>query len=151
MERPAKPRPDFPLLAHATGRWAKKIKGKLHDFGPWNDPEGAERGYGDYATNQCIRPGRAGKAGKDAETPRKPRKNFPLWPHPTGPWAKKINGTTYYFGRWGDPDGAEEKYKLERDDLVAGRIPRDRQPGGRTIQALCDKFLEQPLMPRSVP
>ena len=26
---------------------------------------------------------------------------------------------------------------------MAGRIPRDRQPGGCTIQALCEKFLEQ--------
>jgi integrase len=86
---------------------------------------------------------RGGKVGKNAETPRKPRKNFPLWPHPAGQWAKKINGTTYYFGCWGDPDGAEEKYKFERDDLTAGRIPRDRQPGGCTVQVLCDKFLEQ--------
>ena len=93
--------------------------------------------------NQCTKAVRDGKVGKNAETPRKPRKNFPLWPHLSGQWAKKINGITHYFGRWGDPDGAEEKYKLERDDLIAGRIPRDRQLGGCTIQALCDKFLEQ--------
>jgi integrase len=39
--RPAKPRPDFPLFAHATGRWTKKIRGKIHYFGPWSDPDGA--------------------------------------------------------------------------------------------------------------
>jgi hypothetical protein len=35
--KPAKPSPDFPLTAHATGRWGKKIAGKVQYFGRWED------------------------------------------------------------------------------------------------------------------
>ena len=35
------PYKDYPLYAHASGRWAKKAAESLAPFGPRNDPQGA--------------------------------------------------------------------------------------------------------------
>ncbi len=56
-KKPDKPYPEFPLFAHATKRWAKKIKGKTHYFGPWDDPMGALERF--EKTIHAIRTGRA--------------------------------------------------------------------------------------------
>jgi integrase len=71
--------------------------------------------------------------------PPKPYPDFPLTAHPTKRWCKKIRGKIYYFGSWNDPDGALKKYLEQKDDLYAGRIPR--QEGGFRVRDLANKFL----------
>src|SRR5262245_15904007 len=72
--------------------------------------------------------------------PAKPYPDFPLFPHAAGVWAKKIRGKLHYFGPWDDPDGALVKYLAEKDDLHAGRTPRD-PADALTVYTLCGKFV----------
>ena len=43
--KPSKPYTGFPRFPQATRRWAKKIRGKLHYFGPRDDPDAALQKY----------------------------------------------------------------------------------------------------------
>jgi integrase len=84
---------------------------------------------------------------------KKPYQGFPLTPHATGTWQKKILGRIHYFGRWArvvggklvrvEGDGwqeALELYKAQASDLHAGRTPRV-QGDALTVADLCNGFL----------
>lgn len=73
--------------------------------------------------------------------PGKPYPDYPLFPHATGRWAKKIRGKLVYFGPWDDPDAALQKYLDERDALYAGRRPR-RKGDYLSVADACNAFLE---------
>ena len=72
--------------------------------------------------------------------PAKPHPDFPLFPHQTGRWAKKVLGKLHYFGPWSEPQNALEKWLDEKDDLLAGRKPRTRT-GAATVARLVNHFL----------
>jgi integrase len=50
-KKPRKPYPSFALTAHPNGQWCKKIRGKVHFFGVWADPEAALTYYNRQAAD----------------------------------------------------------------------------------------------------
>ena len=74
------------------------------------------------------------------DKPAKPYPDFPLFPHGTGRWAKKIRGKLHYFGKWDNWQDALTLYQKQAGDLHAGRKPRE-DTGGATIKDLVNHFL----------
>jgi integrase len=78
-----------------------------------------------------------------AQAFKKPRPDFPLFPHATGRWAKKVRGKFEYFGKCADDPTGQAALQLwldQRDDLLAGRTPRVKGDG-LTVRDLCNRFL----------
>lgn len=78
--------------------------------------------------------------------PSKPSPDFPLFPHRSGQWAKKVKGKAFYFGSWRtDPTGQEALavYEAEAPYLNRGEQPPPTATGDTiTVHGLCNLFLE---------
>lgn len=72
----------------------------------------------------------------------KPYPGFPLTPHPSGRWCKKIKGKLHYFGKIDNPEAALERFNREWPYLKDGRTPPAVDTGdGCTVKFLCNSFL----------
>ena len=75
--------------------------------------------------------------------PKKPHPDFPLFPHATGRWAKKVRGKLHYFGPWEDSDAALELWISQKDELLAGRKPRSASDeNALNIADACNLYLD---------
>lgn len=70
---------------------------------------------------------------RTAAKPAVPR-GFPLFPHGSGQWAKKIRGKLFYFGPWADRVKALELYGKVAHDLYGGRTPLIGDPDALIVE-----------------
>lgn len=75
------------------------------------------------------------------QKPNKPYEGFPLFAHPSGQWAQKINGSLRYIGVWADPAAALERHNHDFPFLKDGRTPPPLTSDGVTMRELANAFL----------
>jgi integrase len=93
----------------------------------------------------------APRRARKPRKPEKPHKDFPLFAHANGQWAKKVRGKIHFFGVWAKPDEAINRWVEEKDALLAGKVPRTRPAGCRdtlTLEDLITRFLTTKLLMR---
>jgi integrase len=74
-----------------------------------------------------------------ATKPDKPSPDFPLYPHASKKWAKKIRGQLLYFGRWDDPAGALVEYRKYLESQSTDNV--SATCGVLTVRDACNHFL----------
>jgi len=83
------------------------------------------------------------------DKPKKPHPDFPLFPHASNRWCKKVKGKAYYFGKVStDPEGkaAIQDWFNRKDGILAGCDVPERmstRSAGMpvTITDVCDSFI----------
>ena len=73
--------------------------------------------------------------------PAKPHKDFPLFAHRNGQWAKKVKGKLHYFGSWDAPDKALSEWNRQKDYLLEHGEKKPADGNALTVKRLCDSFL----------
>ncbi len=93
----------------------------------------------DWHTILDLSPTRTAMTHSSRSNGKKKQTKFPLTLHSSGQYRKKIRGKAHYFGT--DPDKALKRWLHEKDDLLAGRLPRPFEGDKCTLRELCNAFL----------
>lgn len=78
----------------------------------------------------------------------KPSRDYPLFAHAAGQWAKKIDGKLVYFGVLATPELARERYdnfRKGKGKVTDSELAEMSAPGEITLEVLCNRFLASKL------